>query len=769
MGRSIFLRRALLGIAGTCFLLSGCGSDAGSSDDNKNSSDSIGSNPDFQSEEDVRKQVEFLTGDILLRDGTEEFQSGKGKTPLSYASTNMSYWTDYVCGSADCAVTDIIRDNPFSVLGADPDAQATQLQVERVLLHQGGNIYDAATWQIALALGAKQQVVDAAAAEELVNNQTLRLRRMAAKAAAPDAGGFGGFTYGPKKVAIPNLQYAYGSRMLGPTFMPPDPFKGTKAEGLVTTPQPIIADGKDKHITWTDFKPITGENAWGQLLGPLQAETLLRGSAGAVPFNSLAVQNAMETLWAFQHMQSPLGAFYYATNGSTGNDGKSVNEGVISIENNFSLLAGLKLLQNVLLSIRASGQSLSDFEKARVKTTVNVIDIMLYGGDTPQGSTDGLLKFLKEYGYNAARTAFYQGGTVIDRSYTSNEASGETNHFAVDVNTWGVSALGPKTVDAWFGAGTSARIWETTRKRGGLFGQDGELLGVGYSDNESEKVLSGEWTFGAVNMVQMLIAYYEANPSGDVSIDALRADEASMLKGVIDLRTDRYATAWKSFQDGIAPDYQAKLPEGQQAFLYDSKRTFVPFGWYGNPLPSTASSTWAIYSSYSFNPFALNGSQTSPYYDLDSPPVYDGSNPQIAWDPSEITVLNTLHDAVITASYKTSKDGGYIPLIDGNAPIPNGGFARIALKDDMSTLGFSFRNPRSGDPNFYGACVLELTPEVRASLRGQPVNTAVFVKWSPDGLASCDVAHKSTDVPYSLPADLAPRGARCDELGNCAK
>jgi hypothetical protein len=767
--RSLFsVRRASLGSVGICALLSSCTVDSSTDAlDERSASANLALNAAFQGQADVSKQLNFLTGDNLLREGTQQFQSGAGDTPLSYASTNMSYWTDYVCGHESCAVQDIVRSNPFSVVGADLNARSTQLQVERVLSHAGADVYDAATWQIALALGERDGLLDAGAARSLIENQTQRLRKLSSRAAAPDAAGFGGFTYGRSSVIIRNLQYAYSSRMLGPAFLVPDPLKDTALRGLVTSPPEMIAQNYDKHITWTDFKPITGENAWALLLGPLQAEILLDGSPADVPFDSLAVQNALEALWAFQNMQSEMGSFYYATNGSSGNDGQPVAQGTISMENNFSTLAGLKLLQNLLLSIHHARPTLSAFDKARIKTAVNVIDIMLYGGQTPQGPTDGLLSFLQNHGYSAASAAFYQGGTVIGRTYTSNEASSDTDDFAVDVNTWGVSVLGPRTVDAWFGEGTASRIWLTTRQRGGFFGPGGHLWGVGYSDNASARVMSGEWTFGAINMVQMLIAYYQENPSAGVSLAQLRADEASMLEHVRDLRTDRYATAWSSFPDGIAPRYQATLGGDEQAFLYDSKRTFIPFGWYGNPIPSTASSTWAIYASYSFNPFALCGSQRSPFYDRTSPPTYSPGDQQLAYDPSTITVLNTLHDAVLTVSYKTTGGGEYIPLIDRTAPIPNGGYARIRLRDEMSVLGIAYRNPKVPDPSFYGACLVHLTPDVRAALRGKPINTAVFAKWSADGRAECDIAFNRGDVPYSLPSDVEPRAATCEELGTC--
>ncbi|OZG72177.1 hypothetical protein BTA51_17670 [Hahella sp. CCB-MM4] len=727
-------------------------------------------NTNFQSQDDIQKQANFLVGDHLLREGEQKYWTGKGKYPLSYASTNIDYWINHVCGSVDCTVNDIIRTSPsFSVLGSDLDAPSTQLQVERVIVHNGADIYDAGVWQIALAIAAQKGFLDQNQARELINSQLDRLRKKVAKAPAPDAQGNGGFTYGHTLAQIPNPQYAFNLRVLGRNFFAPDPFKDSAAANLVTTPAEIISQGLDKHITWTDWKPITGENAWGVYLGPLQAEILMNGSSASVPFNSTALQNALEGLWALQYMQSELGAFYYITNGATGNGGETVKDGTISLENNFSVLAGIKLLQNILLAIsHLSDQTLTDSEKAQLQSAVNVIDIMLYGGQTPAGPTDGLLPFLKNYGYNAAGNMFFQGGTIDGREYTNNEQFPEDNHYAVDVNTWGLAVLGPKTVDTWFGEGTSAALWQTTRSRGGVFGPGGEVRGVGYTDNADEQVMSGEWTFGAVNMVQMLIKYYLEHPSETVDLHQLQADEASMLQNLLKLRTDRYTTDYVEFADSVGPDLQADLGDNEQAFLYSSKRTFIPFGWFGNPIPSAASSGWGIFSSYSFNPFALYGSQTSPFYDLQAPPEYDSTDSQLGYDTEKVSVVNTLDDAELIIDYQPTGSSEFVSLVGVDDAIANGGFRRIEITDDMAVLGISYRNPNSGDPSFYGACKVHLTAELRAHLKGQPVNTAILAQWSADGEKECDVLYKESDVPFVInPDKLTPREARCDELGTC--
>jgi len=46
------------------------------------------------------------------------------------------------------------------------------------------------------------------------------------------------------------------------------------------------------------------------------------------------------------------------------------------------------------------------------------------------------------------------------------------------------------------------------------------------------------------------------------------------------------------------------------AVKYSNKRYFIPFGWFANPVPSTASTAWAVFADTNFNPFYLGGNYT---------------------------------------------------------------------------------------------------------------------------------------------------------------
>lgn len=711
-------------------------------------------NNSFQTESDAQQIINFLTGDSLLREGTQSFQTDKGKTPLSFASTNIDYWGGYVCSSADCKVKDIVRENPFSVIGEDEKAESTKLQVERTLATQGASIYDSAMWQIALAIGSRAGLIEADQTRLLIDNQTRRLRKTVSKAIPPNSkDGSGGFTYGEKEESITNQQYAYGLRFLAPSFFIQDPFKGNKYSELVSSPELMIKEGKNKHITVTDWKPITGENAWGFLLGPLQATYLLHGSnAGNVPFDDLAVQNALDFLRPLQHMQSSLGAFFYATNSAVGNNGGEIMKGTISIENNVSALAGIQVLKEILVGIQTANKGLSNIDKAKLKTAANAINIMLYGGKTPQGKTEGLIPFFKKYAYNGKMKAFYQGGTVNKGVYKSNEEFVNEDHYAADVNTWGVVAVGPETLDGWFGKGTAYKMWLTVKEKSGFSGTDGELWGIGYSDNRTEQVVSGEWTFGALTMVRVLSNYYTSNTSSEVDVEELKKSEAEMTKHMLDLRTDNYKVSWSKFKDGVEPKYQSSLAKEEKAFLYSSKRTYIPFGWYGNPVPSSASTTWALTWTYGFNPFYLGGSMTSVSFGKDNT-AYDAEDYQIAYDTEATTIINTLEDAVIAVSYKAS-GSNYMPLISADKPIGNAGYERIQIPEDATELGIAFNKPAENSNQWYGACKLKLTAEVKEQLKRRPTQTAIKAIGSKEGRDSCLVIFAEDTYQYTLPKNL---------------
>jgi len=191
---------------------------------------------------------------------------------------------------------------------------------------------------------------------------------------------------------------------------------------------------------------------------------------------------------------------------------------------------------------------------------------------------------------------------------------------AVDVNTWGIAALGAKKIDEWFGFGAAFNNWQKVKGWGG-YGLGKELWGVGFSNqdgngiaadgNYRQGIMSAEWTAGAIVAVRNMVEYYKSIPtsSSDYAnaqkyLPMLQADEKTMLRGLNQLRIDKYAAA--GFPE-TPKDFNKLVTLGKGSYLYASKRYMIPFGWYANPLPSTCSTAWVVMVANGFDPLRYGG------------------------------------------------------------------------------------------------------------------------------------------------------------------
>ncbi len=607
--------------------------------------------PSVQTEQQVVSELNFLTSTVdqvgLTYQGTVGDLNGL-RLPLSYYST-ADYWAKYV-GSLpgnDLHVVDVYNPMDYT-LTPQPGSPGGDLQIERVNVFNGTDIYDAACWQIALAVCGKAGLKSSSGQDLFAiaqNQNTLLKAGYDGNAPEPHPGANravtrddGVFSYNGEKIASSNEAYLF--RMITRNWLSKDPFIGTpymqyiQAENL-----PQNSDYQAGKITWMDWKPITGENAWAFLIGPLQTAYLQQVSSGSqfVPFSSDPVQNALGILYALGRMQSEIGAIYYACQGSLGNQGdQPVNPYQVSVENNASSLAGLLIFQQVLADELKYETDLSADQKQQVQTALSQIAAMIHGGPTPQGTqTKGLLSFFKNNAWNPDEGIFYQGGEANNPQLGADWVP-VSEPKAVDVNTWTVSVLGQPLIDQWFGSCSAYKIWQKVKSWGGFVGPDGSIWGVGYSDQDgngkedsaSKGIISAEWTAGAINMLRCLIQQYQAMPltakcsscqrmQNSKCVQDLQKDHDSMLKNLMTLRTDLYSTteAYSSVRPG---DYLSlvPIPSDKLAFLYASKRYMLPFGWYANPLPSTTSTSWAILLHYNFNPFKIGGDYSPPSFEL---------------------------------------------------------------------------------------------------------------------------------------------------------
>jgi hypothetical protein len=572
----------------------------------------------------------------------------KGKTLPTSFYDDVQYWGKYVCGQfvqkADCYSKDrfFTADQdiggakyfaynlvPFPLLSSNVGGS---LQIERTMVRNGTNIYDAATWQIALAVASARGGFDLSKYKVAPQNQDDYVIKGYSQENEDKSyemrGNTKNFTYNIlKKISGDQLEpdYAYSYRMLSRTWLSPDSFaESTEYKSYLTLdPSSAPLDGPFKlgSMSWQDFKPITGENAWAMFIGPLQ--TAFLETKGQVPANHPAVLNAIKILTSVALLQSTaVGAVSYAPAGALGNQGEAVLANNVSTENNISLLAGLLFLEQIL---KKSGDTSS--------LPYRNVYAMIHGGEVSVGgfknksnydySTPGIIYFLKKYAFNSKTKVFEQGGIYDDAPGAKPFVLSTGQPATVDVNTWAISALGVTLIDSWLGEGGAYKIWKEVKRFGGYCGKDGTIWGVGFSGKDGNSaatdasgkcthnvdgINSGEWTFGAISAVKSLIIAY-----GDKYPD-LKSDLANMVKGVKSLRTDKFNEySGTAYPKDTPKNYASivKIPDDRLGFMYASKRYAIPFGWYANPLPSMASTSWAVMLNYDFNPFSLGGSYKS--------------------------------------------------------------------------------------------------------------------------------------------------------------
>ncbi len=402
--------------------------------------------------------------------------------------------------------------------------------IERLILAHGLSIYDAAMWQMALLLLEKER------AFPLVDAYTERLTSGGSGALQSIRAWDDPFRYGDQRLRM-KMGTAYFFRIIADEYTQVDPRDGSVS--LSGFP------GMDL-LHHEDWKPITGEQAWAVIIGPLQVAYQKYGSD--IPLDSEEVKLALSLLPAVEAMQSPIGALYHAPYGTHGK-----HPAEISNENNFSMFAALKMLKEV---VKDKDESLTQ----RIQKIL-----------------DGIENYFKQYAFHKEKGVFYQGGYYLGGEFIPNEI------FAVDCQTWGTIVMGKDWIDENFGEGAAYQIWKRTKELGGYVDAQGVLQGIDFT--ESAHVLSVDWTCGAILNTRLLASAYEASHP-DWAVE-LKKDSFSMRHGIELLKVE--------------------TSDGGLAYLYANTRTFIPFGWWGNPVPSLAASAWVVLLDKDFNPFVLGG------------------------------------------------------------------------------------------------------------------------------------------------------------------
>mmetsp|Transcript_17046 Transcript_17046/g.52911 ORF Transcript_17046/g.52911 Transcript_17046/m.52911 type:complete len:688 (-) Transcript_17046:305-2368(-) len=537
--------------------------------------------------------------------------------------------------------------------------QKTQLESmigiqERTLTRFGLNLYDAAVWQIALSLWWLYDVAHIYENNILYTGTTGPAGR---KNGAPggltniraDSEDFqygsihktagsslktitypGNVSHFPAKQGKPEAPVfkgpgSYFYRMIAPKYQMVDPMNGNYGNAW-KYPWPNY----DSTTSWNvygmihfnDWKPITGENSWGAMLGPIQAlglktnNSLINGTCGnefKVPplpcdFKTFKttpneVQLGISIIPAMLALQGEPGLLFHCPWGAKIFPPDPDEGANVSNENNFSGYAGIDALYQVLNNFTKGS---SDEELQWALTSITML-------------RDGLQKWFNADTLLSKKGQLPNDWQVIPQGGHYN-ASGwfpvpldVTGGLAVDCQTWGMSVLGRELIDSKYGAGFAYNIWQTTKKYAGYY--KGEVLcGVGYTDLSGSNgsipvnnIWSAEWTFGAINMAQILSQQYRG--IDDTKADSLLADAQSMLNQV--------TLPWPN---GL------RFPDG--SYVYANKRFFIPWGWFSNPISALCSTGWSVMMERNFDPFHYGGGNKPP---LVMPQHVMESDPHYSW------------------------------------------------------------------------------------------------------------------------------------------
>lgn len=520
----------------------------------------------------------------------------------------------------------------LSVGAFDQNGNSTELDSmigiqERTLTRFGLNLYDAATWQIALTLWNLYDVAFIYENNILYTGTT-----------GPNNGAPGGITdiradssdfqYGPNKTGGSDLtQVVYpgnvthfpavngkpgspvtkgpGSffyRMIGAHYKMTDPMVGSYGNAW-KYPWPNY----DSTTTWNtfgiihfnDWKPITGENVWGAILGPIQAlglktnNNLTNTSCGNYFMNPPIacdwskyytspppVQLAISILPALLALQADVGTLFHCPWGAKIFPPDPDEGANVSNENNFSGFASIDVLYWVL----------TNYSKP-----TNPDQTMQWALQSVTSLRTGLLKWFGDASILSAVGQLPGGAQVVPQGGHYNSSGyfpvplNVRGGLAIDCQTWGMTVMGREMLDNKYGMGTCFKIWNTSKSYAGYY-KGNVLAGVGYTDLSNSNgsvpvrdIWSAEWTFGAINMAQVLSKSY-ADAGQTEMAQSLLQDAQSMYNQVTQL-----------WPQGL------RFPDG--SYVYANKRFFIPWGWFSNPISALCSTAWSVMQAQNCDPF----------------------------------------------------------------------------------------------------------------------------------------------------------------------
>lgn len=440
----------------------------------------------------------------------------------------------------------------YSSMGA---ANTSDGIIERMIVDKGIVIYDAAVGQIALTLSGRASDIRLAQLPLNIywNGKLRNLTNIRAGYLADR------FVYDPNNPEAVSSDVddkgrrGFIFRIINADgdYLGEDPLDGkTRLDGFPTWPD----------IHWEDWKPVAGENAWVVMAAMHlfhrkyfdQQTRIYEPHLEAVELR-LAEELARAALFLQAEnggiRMAPLGTYRENEAEASANMG-SWWYNQISTENCLSWYSAFRMLYKV------TGKE--EYSRAMERL-------------------EGYFRHV----FDREGHFFYQGMNFKDGQWNVN-----SENFAVDVQTWGILALGADRIDEWFGDGAAYAAWMKVKDGSTKRDVSGQLLGVGYT-MESDRV-SVEWSAGAVMAMRRLADFYDLQHSDWSS--GLRHDAAEMRAGLEYLRRD--------------------LSGGRSAYAYSSRRGWIPFGWNSHDprVLSLASTGWILFADQGYDPFYIDGS-----------------------------------------------------------------------------------------------------------------------------------------------------------------
>ncbi|MGE0267594.1 MAG: hypothetical protein AB7S78_03940 [Candidatus Omnitrophota bacterium] len=468
--------------------------------------------------------------------------------------------------------------------------------IERLIVEEGVSIYDTALWQIALLAVDGEENVNKAAIpiNAYWNGQLRELNNIRA--------GYGGGQYFVYNTIFPEAISADLQEFGHRGFI----FRILNAHGKYLSKDPLDEKTYFKDfpnwpdIHWEDWKPIAGENAWVVIAAmhvyhKKYFNHLSQKYEG--PKEPLEVMLAEELARAAIMLQaengavrmSPISTYYFFVE-----DIKTLDADAVAIELDQRAVISEKVYKDF---IKVYGHERAFLDSTYTTWYFNEISTennlswytafnLLYEITKEQKYFDAknrIETYLKSV-WNNEEYYFYQGAHFIDGAWVPNK-----DHFATDVQTWGISKLTPKQIDEWFGEGRAFRLWDTSKKYSGVYDPEGRLLGLGYT-KENDRV-SIEWTVGAIYALHEVAEYYQySHPQWS---ELAMQDAVQMRSGI--------------------EKYRSQLTAEMSAYSYSSRRGWIPFGWFSHDADvlSLVSTCWVFLYDAGFNPFKLDRSSES--------------------------------------------------------------------------------------------------------------------------------------------------------------